>query len=265
MLRVYALTCIKLGEAIHDCRAAFDFPSMAATTDEEKKRQKEHRDRMNAYLSSHLEKLKKFCEDLSLSVSTDLVTQKLKHLPKSIEEFELLVAAISSEQKSRLFLYIPGHKSSFFDNKDLLDESIQKKFPSVVQDLMRSANCFALGLNTASVFHAVRAIEIGMREIARSLEVGFSFPLEQANWMEVINQMESKIKEKGKLAKSEQKGVDLHFYSEIAMQFRYFNDAWRVRVSHAREDYDEIEARAVFEHAMVFFRLISSRLSESSA
>lgn len=266
MLRVFASNYIKLGEAIHDCRAAFPVRSTAPNaTEEEKKKDKEHNERMAAYMRNHLERVRRFCEDLNLSVSSELVGQKLKNLPKTEEEFELLISAIISEQKTRLFLYVPDHQSSFFENPKLIDESVQKQFPSVTPELRKAANCFALGFYTAAVFHSVRAVEIGMREIAKSLSVSFSYPLEQANWFQVVNQIEAKIKEIGNLPKTADKDKNLNFYSEVAMQFRYFNDAWRVRASHAREDYDEIEARAVVEHANSFFNLVSKRLSESAA
>jgi hypothetical protein len=41
---------------------------------------------------------------------------------------------------------------------------------------------------------------------------------------------------------------EITFYSEAASQFRYYKDAWRNHVSHAREHYDDRDAETVLTH-----------------
>jgi hypothetical protein len=67
------------------------------------------------------------------------------------------------------------------------------------------------------------------------------------------------------LARGTFKDADLNFYSQAAVQFRYFKDAWRVRVAHARETYDETQSLKVFNHTLEFFETISTRLKEVAA
>ena len=64
------------------------------------------------------------------------------------------------------------------------------------------------------------------------------------------------------LLRGEFKDEELTFYSQAAVQFRYFKDAWRVRVAHARASYEESQALTVFNHTLEFFDVLATRLSE---
>ena len=54
------------------------------------------------------------------------------------------------------------------------------------------------------------------------------------------------------LPRSTHKDELVNFYSQVAVQFRYFKDSWRVRVAHARETYEELSALKVFNHTLEF-------------
>jgi hypothetical protein len=265
MPRVYAHQYIDLGGEIHDLRVYFiglEGDLKPPPDPKEAQVWKEKRRRDEEEVKQSLTRVLNLCVDLKLPVATELVTAKIKHLPKNIEEYELLLAAVTAELKTRLFLFVPEHRAYLFEKKDLMSDAARTRFPEAIGDLRDSANALAIGFYTASVFHAVRALEIGMRSLAVSLGVEFSFPLEQADWHSIIEQMESKVRAMKDLSKSAVKDADLKFYSETAMQFRYFKDAWRIRVSHARENYDDPQATSVLEHALSFFELIASRLSQ---
>jgi hypothetical protein len=142
---------------------------------------------------------------------------------------------------------------------------VKKSFPVAHVELREGGRCFAVGLNTAAVFHAMRAVEIGMRALAEELQVKFPFPTVLADWANVIDQIEAKIRDMKGQPKGTKKDEDLKFYSEAGMQFRYFKDGWRVRVAHTREIYDEGQALAAIDHAVAFFETLAPRLSEPSA
>jgi hypothetical protein len=54
----------------------------------------------------------------------------------------------------------------------------------------------------------------------------------------------------------------LKFYSQAGIEFRYFKDAWRNRVAHARADYDKYQALGIISHVHDFMTQLSTRLSE---
>jgi hypothetical protein len=105
----------------------------------------------------------------------------------------------------------------------------------------------------------MRVLEHGLRALAK--DVGKSFDVQ--NWQNIIDQIESEIRNIGKsLPSGMAKNERLQFLSEAAKEFAYFKDGWRNYVSHNRGTYDEHQARSVMEHVRSFMTTLSSRLSE---
>jgi hypothetical protein len=102
------------------------------------------------------------------------------------------------------------------------------------KELVWAGNALACGLYTATVFHSMRAAEIGVRVLGKELGVEFpDKPLELAEWQSILDNCDSKIGAMKQLPRGTEKDDKLNFYSQAAVQFRYFKDAWRVRVAHA--------------------------------
>jgi HEPN domain-containing protein len=147
-----------------------------------------------------------------------------------------------------------------------LPSIITVAFPSASEELVAAGNGLTASLYTACVFHSMRAAEIGLRALGNELGVSFpDKPIELAEWANILDQAESKIVAMKALPRGTEKDEQLHFYSQAALQFRYFKDAWRVRVSHARENYEEAAAIRVFNHTMEFFETLATRLYEPTS
>jgi hypothetical protein len=109
----------------------------------------------------------------------------------------------------------------------------------------------------------MRAAEIGVRVLGVGLGVAFpNKPLELAEWASILDQADAKIVGMRQLRGGTHKDEELAFYSQAAVQFRYFKDGWRVRVAHARETYEETPAIRIFNHTHEFFETLASRLKE---
>jgi hypothetical protein len=109
----------------------------------------------------------------------------------------------------------------------------------------------------------MRAAEIGVRVLGNELGVTFpDKPIELAEWQNILDQADSKIVAMKQLPRGTYKDEELNFYSQAAVQFRYFKDAWRVRVAHARDTYEELPATRVFNHTHEFFETLATRLKE---
>jgi hypothetical protein len=134
-----------------------------------------------------------------------------------------------------------------------------EKFPSATQDIRAAVDCWALGHGTASIFHSMRILEYGIAALARDVgrEIGAQ------NWQNVIDQIESEVRDLGKkLPSGVAKNERLQFLSEAAKEMVYFKDGWRNYVSHNRGSYDRYQARSVLEHVRSFMTVLSTRLSE---
>lgn len=254
MLRVNALQYINLGQQVANARMVF---SMATTMG-----QPLSRDEV-VHLKATLSKIQILSKDLNLPTSLAMISRHLDNLPQTQRELELLLNVVSAELQDRLFLFVPSHRSAFYQNPSLLSDQAKQAFPSILDDVRDASSCYALGLYTASVYHLMRAIEIGLRKLADKLNVTFpKHPIDLAEMQTIIEQMESKIRDLQNLPRSTQKTEELTFYSSAAMQFLYFKDAHRVHVAHARRSYDENEALSIMNHIREFYNVISGKLSE---
>ena len=140
-------------------------------------------------------------------------------------------------------------------------KAVIEKFPSAKEDIRAAVDCWALGHGTAGVFHLMRVLEYGLTVLAADLgkDVGVQ------NWQNVIDQIESEIRNLGKtLPRGIEKSDRLLFLSQAAKELVYFKDGWRNYVSHNRGTYDQYQARSAMEHVRSFMTVLASRLSEAS-
>jgi hypothetical protein len=156
---------------------------------------------------------------------------------------------------------VPRHRAKYYEL--ILQSTVTAAFPAASKEIVAAGNSLAVGLYTACVIHSMRAAEIGMRVLGGTLGVSFpDKPLELAEWQNILDQADSTIVKMKEMPRGTQKDDVLTFNSQAAVQFRYFKDAWRVRVAHARETYEEAPALRVFNHTLEFFETLATRLKE---
>ncbi len=198
------------------------------------------------------------CRKLGLTVSEVLIAKRTNDLPQTLREFDLLMDAVFSEMGDKLFLFVPSHRAVFFEKLDLFKDEARAAFPKATQEIREAGNAFAAGLNTACVFHCMRALEQGIHALAD--DVGLTFDTQY--WQNILDQIESAIRTEGKAPQSAAKGDRLQFLSEAASEFRHFKDGWRNYVSHAKLNYEEPQALKIMEHVRDFIETLSTHLRE---
>lgn len=81
-----------------------------------------------------------------------------------------LADIVGDEMEVKLFLAIPAHRSAYFDQSSpLFGDEVSVAFPAAVEDISEAGKCFALGRNTAAVFHVMRAMEVAVQVIGGKL------------------------------------------------------------------------------------------------
>ena len=214
-------------------------------------------------LLEHMSDVLKLCEDLNLPVSKQLFTEARTEPPGTNAEFDIMKKALYAELTNKLMVYVPSHRRKYYHHKDFIDPKVLKEFPGSHSELRAAGQSFSVGLYTATVFHAMRAVELGLRTMAKALEVEIpNLSHENVDWETLIRQIESKVTKMKDLPRTDDKADKLHFYSEACMQFRYFKDGWRVRTAHVKAVYDEPQAQSALDHAVSFFKTLSTKLKE---
>lgn len=106
----------------------------------------------------------------------------------------------------------------------------------------------------------MRVAEIGLHALADHLGVVMrnNRPIEYEDWIHILDAIDHKIDDLRKI-KTTQNQESIQFYSEVAVHFRHFKDAWRNHVSHARESYDLLQAESIFGHVREFMQDLAKR------
>jgi HEPN domain-containing protein len=163
-----------------------------------------------------------------------------------------LALDVLAELREPIFLHVSHEKRALYEQREFpFGAEVAAAFPDATRDIAAAARCLALDEWTACVFHSMRVLEHGLRSLAQR----FGVPFAQDSWHKVIEGVETGIEAlRNKPGLTEKDRAAITALSEAATQFRYFKDAWRNHVAHAREHYDERDAERVFSHVRDFMQ-----------
>ena len=130
-------------------------------------------------------------------------------------------------------------------------------FPSIQFDVEEGGKCLALGRYTASVFHCMRIMEVGLEALSGALELEIA-----PNWNNALNLIEKEIRSRSVATHGANWKDDEAFYSEGAAHFRVVKNAWRNHTMHRRETFDEERARGILQSTADFMRHLATRLTD---
>lgn len=97
-------------------------------------------------------------------------------------------------QPSEIFLVYPAEKLLAFDGNEVI--GFREKFPAASFEIEEAAKCFAFGRHTACVFHCMRIMEIGLRVLAKKLDIPNPVLANDRNWGNMLKSIKAKIDEK---------------------------------------------------------------------
>jgi hypothetical protein len=185
-------------------------------------------------------------------------------IPDLKAEIAALREAIEGDLQYRYFYYYPQNKAVVLlkvteDWKAILD-----KFGSANREVFAAVDLWALGHDTASVFHLMRIAEHGLRALARERRVKIpKRPLEWADWQNIIDGIQKKADAIARRRRGPRRGAALEFYRGALTSFEGFKDAYRNDVMHTRKSYTEPEATAIRDHVHHFMNRLAEKTDET--
>lgn len=207
-------------------------------------------------LHGTLDLLRRHCINLEFNTSVALLGDSIKQLPKTHRELELIIIAVSSELKNETFLTIPRERAVYWENPNLISEAIKEYYPKIVKEMTEAGSCYACGLYTASVFHMMRAVEVGLHQVSEALQIS-NIGVEQQGI--IISKIEKAVSDLKELPKGQKKSEQQQFFSEVLIDFRLFKDAYRNYCSHSKVFYTEKQSQKVIKAVFDFFEKISTK------
>ncbi|HEB26237.1 MAG TPA: hypothetical protein ENI05_00470 [Porticoccus sp.] len=262
MLKLQADAYIRIGEIIHSMKSVFGSAEAMREFEPDSPYGVVEKEDIRK-LKQLMKILQKICLDNGLTISETLISPRRDDLPQSSRELAILADAVKAELKARMYLHVPIEKASYYNSDSLLSEPSRLAFPGPNSELRDAANCYALEQDTASVFHSMRAAEMGLWALTDYLQIKLPHPIEMEQWLVLIDKIEAEIKTRGKkLPRGQAKDDELKFVSDAAVHLLSFKDAWRTRVAHARATFDANVSLKVLNHTCDFIEALASKLQE---
>jgi hypothetical protein len=136
---------------------------------------------------------------------------------------------------------------------------LKDKFRGAHKDAEEAGKCLAFDRNTAGVFHLMHVVEVGLRELGRSLNNPELDPKRNPSWEALLNKCDDELKLPADRRTPEWR-ADPDFLSTATANLRAVKDAWRNPTLHIERPYDGEEAREVWNSVHGFMRHLCLKL-----
>lgn len=182
--------------------SSFLLSQALATLTEQVKLQKPEAEVVEPWVQKHVKMVRSQCERAGLKVSLTLADMLVNYVSKMKppipysafgSQLDTMKEAVYAELKTMLFFRIDDQYAKYFREKCLFGEKVENDFSSASLDIEEAGKCLALGRPTASVFHLMRVMEVGLKALAKALAIPYA-----PSWESYITQIDTKITEKHK-------------------------------------------------------------------
>jgi hypothetical protein len=209
---------------------------------------------------STLSLLQEACEIIGIrNISTEIIRIKdlLQYEKKEVLliHLEHLTERITEELSTRSFVHIPDDKLKYYKQEEPFGDTVGRKFPKLIEDISNAGTCFALGQNTACVFHLMRVMEYCVQRFGKKLKINIDTRNE--SWYQIMLSVNSEINKMpaGKSKSAAQNNRKKRF-SLAASRLDHVRIVWRNDAMHPKETYDEDQALEVLTSVEAFLKSV---------
>jgi len=218
-------------------------------------------------LSSDLKEIGcKISAKAAMRFSADISGIKEDYIQTRVRE---LKDVIYSEMSENLFLWIPPERAKYYgypqhtkdwdETQRAIEGPIAGRFKTASNEIFSARICYAVAQWTACVFHLMRACEVGIKAIYKTL--GIPAPRLSDSWGNLLRPMDEQLKKKpedryGDWAKYPE------FFDHATNDVRSIKRTWRDSTMHVEAAYDEDSARKALDAVTSFFVTLSKKLDQ---
>jgi hypothetical protein len=201
--------------------------------------------------------------DLKVSLNIVKTANTLLTHPNSVMDFEYargqalaLKEAAYAELRTLLFFRMDEEFRAHFENPNIFGEPVALKFPAASFDIEEGGKCLSLARPTASVFHMMRVMEVGLKALAKDLKIPYA-----PSWESYIKQIDANITAKHKSKSKAWKAIE-PFYRDVLGNLMAIKIAWRNPTMHIVRNYTSTEAEDVLRAVRTLMQRLSEKLSQ---
>ena len=144
---------------------------------------------------------------------------------------------------------------------DLLGEQAASRFTSAWFDCEEAAKCLCVQRPTASVFHAMRMLEIGIKAFASNLGIPDPIKPSERNWGLMLRAIKAKIDTQFP-SSVRMPGSSGAFLESIYVTLDAVKNPWRNAVMHVEGVYTDDEARFILVNVINLLQKMSTGFNE---
>jgi hypothetical protein len=159
-------------------------------------------------------------------------------------------------------LQVPSGKADYYNEAKLFGDEVALKFSSANYDIEEAGKSFAVGRYTATVFHLMRVVEVGVRAFAKGLNVWTTVSTAQPSWGEVLRLTNQEIQRLNKSGDPDWISEKQSFFENIQSDLSAVKNSWRNTTMHVQKQYDEERAEDIYNSVKGFTRHIAKHLDE---
>jgi hypothetical protein len=213
--------------------------------------------------------VRKVCDELNLADANNRLNELILDLESTNRnasevhaDLRGLLIAFVKELRRVVYVLIPNEKLKYLEQEHLFGDEVYEKIKSARADIKNAGNCLAADLPDAAVFHLCRVTELGLRALAKKLKIKLTHPLEYADWGNVIDEVETKLRDLKPVTRGKKKSQKLEFYSNMVSDCRAIKETWRDCVMHTRKFFNDHEALRAYDRVRDFMQRLALRVSE---
>jgi hypothetical protein len=191
---------------------------------------------------------------------------KDEHDPFTYGDLEQAYAALYSRIRDELSLVKllavkPDREKYYAPTVPIFGTVVAAKFPIAAFDIDEACKSFALDRSTAAVFHLMRVLEIGIRALARALQIPDPLKPAERNWGVILKEIWTGIEKKWPTSASRMHG-DGALFEGLHASLDAVKNPWRNATMHVETKYTDDEAEHILIAVRGFMKKLASRMDE---
>jgi len=169
------------------------------------------------------------------------------------------------DELSFVEVYVVDEKRHEYLNPSALPFGMQvlEQFPAAQFEIDEAGKCYAFGRPTATVFHLMRVVEIGVGAIAACLNIPPPVKSGEQNWGAMLKGIREEIERRNKAKPVGWAAAnDQRFFAENSALLDCVRIAWRNPTMHVANKYTDDEAETILHAVCGFMKNLAIRMNE---